>query len=57
MAKLTNEDRRILSTMLAKATAWHDCGKSDDASKMAWSLVQKLEALGILRERSETGAE
>lgn len=42
-------DRSELSRALAKAIAYHDCGKSDKARVWAARLAQLLDARGILR--------
>lgn len=43
-------DRSELSRALAKAIAYHDCGKSDKAKRWAAELVRLLDARMILRE-------
>ena len=41
-------DRSALARALARATAYHDCGKPDQAARWAAELVRLLGARGIL---------
>lgn len=45
----TRATRSELAQALAKAVAYRDCGKPDEAAKWATKLVRMLEAQRILR--------
>jgi hypothetical protein len=46
---MTNRaDRSAISRALAKAIAYHDCGKSREAEKWVAELARLLDAHGIL---------
>jgi hypothetical protein len=44
----TRADRSAISRAVAKAIAYHDCGKSEKAAAWAAELVRLLGAQGIL---------
>jgi len=43
-------DRSTINKALAKAIAYKQCGKHDEANMWAIELIRQLECTGILRE-------
>ena len=48
-------DRSEINRCLAKAIAYHDCGKEDDAQRWAIELMKALERRDILRTDLQRG--
>jgi hypothetical protein len=46
---ITTDDRKEISTAIAKAIAYQNCGKSKDAEDWARKLVQLLQCANILK--------
>jgi hypothetical protein len=54
---MTNRaDRSALNRALAKAIAYHDCGKPAQAERWAAELVRLLDARGILKPEFADGS-
>jgi hypothetical protein len=49
-------DRSEVSRALAKAIAYHECGKQADAEAWACELVHLLDCAGILTSESQEAA-